>query len=90
MKTAKQFERHFKGVANHRRVEILLLVAEAPGISLEKISEAMDCDIKNVCQHAQKLVQAGLLNKKYIGRMVGHSISPYGRKFITFMKSFSN
>ena len=41
MKTAKQFERHFKGVANHRRVEILLLVAEAPGISLEKISEAM-------------------------------------------------
>ena len=28
MKTAKQLERHFKGMANHKRIEILLLVAE--------------------------------------------------------------
>jgi len=90
MKTAKQLERYFKGVSNHRRLEILILVARTPNISLGKIAEATDCDIKNICQHTQKLVHAGLLNKKYIGRMVGHSISPYGRKFITFMKSFSN
>lgn len=90
MKTVKQLERYFKGVSNHRRVEILLLVSRAPNISLKKIAESINCDIKNACQHAQKLVQAGLLNKKYIGRMVGHSISPYGKKFITFMKSFSD
>ena len=90
MKTVKQLERYFKGVSNHHRVEILLLVAMAPGISLEKIAKAVNCDIKNACQHTQKLVHAGLLNKKYIGRMVGHSVSPYGKKFITFMKSFDN
>ncbi len=28
MKTAKQLERYFKGVANHRRLEILLLVVK--------------------------------------------------------------
>ena len=88
MKTAKQLERHFKGVANHRRIEILLLVARSENISLEDIAEAINCDIKNVCQHTQKLVQAGLLNKKYNGRMVGHSVSPYGRKFIKFIRSF--
>lgn len=90
MKNAKQLERHFKGVANHRRIEILLLVARSESISLENISESIDCDIKNTCQHTQKLVQAGLVNKKYNGRMVGHSVSPYGRKFIKFIKSFSS
>lgn len=90
MKTAKQFERYFKGVANHRRIEILLLVARAEGISLNKIAENIDSDIKNTCQHAQKLVQAGLIDKKYNGRTVGHSVSPYGRKFIKFIKFFEN
>jgi len=88
MKTPKQFERYFKGVANHRRVQILLLTARAPNICLKDIAKTIDSDVKNVCQHTQKLVQAGLLNKKYSGRMVGHSISPYGRKFINFIKSF--
>jgi len=27
-KSAKQLERHFKGIANHRRIEILFLIAE--------------------------------------------------------------
>ncbi|MDP3882898.1 MAG: helix-turn-helix transcriptional regulator [Candidatus Staskawiczbacteria bacterium] len=88
MKEPKQFERYFKGVANHRRIQILLLVAGFPNICLENIAKTIDSDIKNVCQHTQKLVQAGLLNKKYNGRMVGHSISPYGKKFISFMRSF--
>jgi len=88
MKTAKQLERHFKGVANHRRIEILLLIERAENISLEKIAESIECDIKNVCQHTQRLVQAGLVNKKYNGRMVGHSVSPYGKKFIKFIKAF--
>lgn len=90
MKTAKQLERHFKGVANHRRIDILRLVARAENISLENIAKSINCDIKNACQHTQKLVQAGLLNKKYFGRMVGHSLSPYGKKIIAFMKSFGN
>jgi DNA-binding MarR family transcriptional regulator len=89
MKSAKQLERYFKGVSNHRRVEILVLVSRAPGISLEKIAENTSCEIKNACQHVQKLVHAGLVNKKYCGRTVGHTISPYGVKFIKFMKSFT-
>jgi len=88
MKTAKQLERYFKGVANHRRVEILLLVSKVPNICLEDIAKKINSEVKNVCQHTQRLVQAGLLNKKYNGRMVGHSISPYGKKFIKFMRSF--
>ncbi len=48
MKTAKQLERNFKGVANHRRLEILLLVAENDGITLEEISGTLKCNIKTM------------------------------------------
>lgn len=88
MKTAKQLERHFKGVANHKRINILLLVAKHENISLEGIAERLDCNIKTISEHTRKLVQAGLLNKKYRGQMVGHSLSPYGKRFIKFIKTF--
>ncbi len=69
-KTAKQLERHFKGVANHRRIDILNLVAGNSGISLEKIADDLECNIKTISEHTRKLVQAGLVDKKYRGREV--------------------
>lgn len=88
MKTTKQLERYFKGAANHRRLEILFLVAENERISLEEIAENLNCNLKTISEHTRKLFQAGLLNKKYRGRLVGHSLSPYGKMFIEFSKKF--
>ncbi len=88
MKTAIQLERYFKGVANHWRLEILLLVHKSKGITLEDIADRLHCNIKTISEHTRKLVQAGLLNKKYHGRSVGHDLSPYGERFIKFIKIF--
>ncbi len=88
MKTAKQLERHFKGAANHHRIDILLLVSESSGITLEGIAEKLNKNLKTTSEHTRRLVQAGLLNKKYQGRSVIHSLSPYGEKFIKFIKTF--
>ncbi len=88
MKTSKQLQRHFKGIANHRRIDILLLVNKSEGIVLEKIAEGLDGNIKTISEHTRRLVQAGLLNKNYQGRSVSHTLSPYGRKMIKFIKSF--
>ena len=88
MKTAKQLERHFKGLANHRRVDILVLVSKNPGITVDGISERLNCNFKTISEHIRKLVQAGLINKKYKGTAVAHSLSPYGQKFIRFVKLF--
>ncbi len=88
MKTTKQLERYFKGAANHWRLGILLLIAENDGLTLEKIVEILDCNVKTVSEHTRRLVQAGLLNKKYQGRQVAHSLSPYGKKFVKFTKTF--
>jgi len=88
MKTSKQLERYFKGMANHRRLDILRLVAKRDGLTLEGIAEILNCNLKTISEHTKRLVQAGLLNKKYQGRSVTHSLSPYGKMVIEFMKKF--
>ena len=87
-KTAKQLERHLKGVANHRRIEILKLIARQEGISVEEIAENLQCNVKTISEHTRKLVQAGLVNKEYQGRMVAHTLSPYGKIFNKFITNF--
>ncbi len=88
IKTAKQLERHFKGAANHWRIEIIFLVQKNPKITLDEITNFLDCNIKTIAEHARKLSHAGLVNKKYRGREVEHTLSPYGEKFFAFLKSF--
>ncbi len=88
MKTAKQLERYFKGAANHRRLDILFLIDKKSGMTLDEIAEALNCNMKTISEHTRRLVQAGLLNKKYQGRAVAHSLSPYGKKVINFTKQF--
>jgi len=89
IKTAKQMERHFKGIANHRRIDILLLISKEKGITVEDIAENLKTNIKTISEHTRRLVQAGLINKQYRGRSVEHSLSPYGKYFVDFIKAFS-
>ena len=89
-KTAKQMERHLKGIANHYRIEILLLVDKNEGITVEGIVETLRSNYTTLSSHAAKLVQAGLLEKKYKGRNVGHTLTPYGRSFVAFLRTFQH
>lgn len=88
IKTPKQLERCFKGVANHRRIAILCIVDKNDGITVEGITDLLDANFKTISQHTHSLVRAGLLVKKYVGRQVIHSLSPYGKSFIKFIKVF--
>jgi len=88
IKTAKQMERHFKGIANHRRIDILLLISRKKGITVENIAEDLKTNIKTISEHTRRLVQAGLIIKQYRGRSVEHLLSPYGKYFVNFIKTF--
>ncbi|TSC89213.1 MAG: hypothetical protein G01um10143_594 [Parcubacteria group bacterium Gr01-1014_3] len=88
MRSAKQLERHFKGVANYCRIDILFLVFKNPDINLDGIAKSLNKNFKTISEHTRRLVQAGLVNKKYRGRNVIHSLSPYGERFIKFIKTF--
>ncbi len=88
MKTPKQLERYFKGAANHWRIAIMAVVEKDDGITVEGIASKLEANFKTISQHTKSLVQAGLLNKKYRGRQVTHFLSPYGKAFRRFMKTF--
>lgn len=75
-------------MSNHYRIEILLLIAERIGITLEDIIEALRANGKTIGEHTRRLFIAGLINKKYKGKFVEHTLSPYGKKFVEFLKSF--
>ncbi|MBI1999033.1 MAG: winged helix-turn-helix transcriptional regulator [Parcubacteria group bacterium] len=87
-KTAKQMERHLKGMANHYRIGILFFLSERSAMTLGDIVEAMNANEKTIGQHTRRLEQAGLVNKKYRGRFVEHTLSPYGKMFVRFLRSF--
>ena len=88
LKTAKQMERHLKGVANHYRIAILLLIAEREGVTLEDIIRELNANKKTLGEHTRRLSNAGLIDKKYRGKFVEHSLSPYGKIFVRFLQSF--
>jgi DNA-binding MarR family transcriptional regulator len=88
MKTSKQLERYFKGASNHRRLDIIRLLSTKGGLTLEGVAGYLDCHMTTVSEHTRRLVQAGLVDKKNCGRSVEHTLSPYGRKFMRFLKEF--
>ncbi len=87
IKTAKQMERHIKGISNHYRIELLLLIHARGPITLEDLVIALDASEKTLSEHTRRLVQAGLIQKRYRSRFVEHSLSPYGKAFVQFLKS---
>lgn len=90
MKTSVQMERHLKGISNHYRIEILLLIARRQRLTLEGIVNAIGANEKTLGEHTRRLVNAGLINKKYRGRFVEHTLSPYGKTFVHFLKAFQH
>jgi len=89
-KTPKQLERYFKGIANHWRIAILLLLEKNEGISVDQIAQELKGNFKTISQHTRYLAQAGLLRKQYQGRQVIHFLSPYGKTIANFIKTFQS
>ena len=89
-KGPKKLERHFKGVSNHWRIEILILIARRPDITLFDIADAVRGNFKTISEHVRRLMLAGLIEKTYAGRQVQHTLTPYGRTFHAFIETFSN
>ncbi|MEK7062029.1 MAG: winged helix-turn-helix domain-containing protein [Patescibacteria group bacterium] len=87
-KEAKRIERYFKGVSNHWRIAILWEIAKNPSITVNGISENLKANFKTISEHIRRLKLSGLINKKYRGKTVAHTLSPYGKKFLKFTKSF--
>ena len=86
MKPTRKLERTVKGFANHRRIEILQLLAKSPELSLFEIADFLNINFKTASEHARRLDQAGLIMKRYEGSFVRHALTPLGKTILKFLR----
>ena len=93
VKSSSQLEVFTKSIANRKRRDILFFLEQNPESTLEEIAclygGKLAVDYRTVSQHTRKLLhRAGMLYKRNRAAYVVHSISPYGRRALRFLRTF--
>lgn len=86
-KNHRQLERIVKGFANHRRIEILELLAQEPELSVMRIAERLKVDFRTIAEHIRRLAIAGLVLKRNQGASVCHKLSDRGVLILKFLRT---
>lgn len=84
----KKIEKIVKGFANHRRIQILELLKKTSDLSVDDISQNLNVGFFTISDHIRKLADAGLVEKRYKGRYVLHSLTKMGKSILSFCKMF--
>ena len=87
MKKPRQLERIVKGFANHRRIEILILLEKTPELSLIEISDELRINFKTASEHIRRIVIAGLVMKRNVGSSVHHALTSDGKLILKFLRT---
>ena len=82
-------ERIMKGVANHRRIQILQLLAQQPGLTLYEVRDDIGIANQTACEHLHRLCRAGLVQKRALGRNVIHTLSQLGRQILALLTNIT-
>lgn len=82
----KRLERIVKGFANHRRIEILELLASQPDLCVGDVSEKLEIEFKTASEHVRRLVFSGLVVKRYKGRRVCLRLDDGTRSILAFLE----
>ena len=85
----RELQRTVRGFANHRRIEILMLLGSNPSVDLTQIANRIGIQFKTCHEHSRRLAEAGLVSKQPKGRRVEHSITPLGRRVLSFLKQIA-
>jgi DNA-binding transcriptional ArsR family regulator len=81
----KRLERVIKGFSNHRRIEILELLAAHPDLCVGEISEKLQIELKTASEHVRRLALAGLVQKRYKGREVRLRMFGKAKEILAFL-----
>ena len=85
----RALERMMKGIANHRRIEILDLLSRVPELSVKDIADKLKIGYQNASDHVRKLAIAGLVMKRSDGPSVRHKLTPRGEYMLVFCKTLA-
>jgi len=87
MKKPRELERVVKGFANHRRIEIMLLLDKKPELSVYDIAEELKIDFRTASQHLSRLAVAGLVMKRNDASSVRHALTNRGKLILQFCRT---
>ncbi|MCL5004346.1 MAG: winged helix-turn-helix domain-containing protein [Patescibacteria group bacterium] len=85
-KSYYELERIIKGVANHRRIEILEMLGKKPEMSVAEIAEKVKSNFKTTSDHIRKIAVAGLLMKRSDSKSVRHKLTKRGEFILKFLR----
>ena len=83
----RELERMMKGVANHRRVQGLDLIAQKPELSVMEIARDLNVNFKTIAEHVRRMAIAGLLMKRNDENAVRHKLTPRGMSILKFLRT---
>ena len=86
-KTHRELERITRGFSNHRRIEILGLLAERPELSVSELSDRPHINYKTGADHIRRLAIAGLIMKRSDGHSIRHKLTPRGSQVLKFLRT---
>ena len=85
-KNNRELERIIKGIANHRRLQILDLLGKEPELSVQEISNKLKSEFKNISAHINKMAVSGLLMKRSDSKSVRHKLTSRGNIILKFVR----
>ena len=85
MKAPRELEQIVKGYANHRRIQILVLLRKEPELTLDEIATALGIDFRVASEHIRRMSAGGLVLKRYEGRSVHHKLTARAKNILTFL-----
>jgi DNA-binding IclR family transcriptional regulator len=83
----RHLERIVRGFANHRRIQVLKLLAARPELDLAAVARATGMNYKTASEHLRRLAVAGLVLKKAKGTHVLHAVAPRGKAVLKFLRT---
>ncbi len=87
MRKPRQLERLVRGFSNHRRIEILELLARSPELSVVEVSDALKINYKTGADHIRRLTISGLIMKRNDNNSVRHTLTNDGKSVLKFLRT---
>ena len=87
MRKSKQLEKLVRGFSNHRRIEIIDLLARTPELSVVEISDILKINYKTGADHIRRLTIAGIVGKRNDITSVRHALTEEGRHVLKFLRT---
>ena len=86
-KRYRELEVILKGVASHRRIQMIDLLDKQTELSVFEIAEHVYIDFRTASEHLRKLVIAGLVMKRSDGAAVRHALTKRGKDILKFCRT---